>query len=65
MATRSPSPTKKQIGIRLPARLSNQLDALAVREHNSVSSIVRRLLTTAIRRERRARQADSNDEADR
>lgn len=38
----------KQIGIRVPARMSDQLEALARAENNSTSSVVRRLLTQAL-----------------
>ena len=50
MANRLP-PRTKQLGIRVPARLGDRLDALAAREHNSVSSVVRRLLTAALTRD--------------
>lgn len=47
-ALRLPTAPAKQIGIRVPARMSDQLEALARRENNSTSSIVRRLLTQAL-----------------
>lgn len=42
------STATKQIGIRVPARLSDRLEAIARRESNNVSSVVRRLLTSAL-----------------
>jgi predicted DNA-binding protein len=41
------NPTR-QVGIRLPKHMGDQLEALARRENNGVSSIVRRLLTKAL-----------------
>lgn len=41
-------PATKQLGIRLPVRLSDRLQAIARHESNNVSSVVRRLLTTAL-----------------
>lgn len=38
----------KQIGIRVPVSLSDQLEALARKESNGVSAVVRRLLTVAL-----------------
>lgn len=42
-------PTKKVLGVRVPAGLNDQLEAMARRENNGVSTIVRRLLTEALR----------------
>jgi predicted DNA-binding protein len=41
-------PATKQLGIRLPARLTDRLQAIARHESNSVSSVARRLLTAAL-----------------
>jgi Arc/MetJ-type ribon-helix-helix transcriptional regulator len=45
----SPEAPTKQIGVRVPAHVNDQLDALAQRENNSISAVVRRLLTKALR----------------
>ena len=42
----------KQIGIRVPTDLSDQLKAIARRERNGLSSVVRRLLVAALACER-------------
>jgi predicted DNA-binding protein len=39
----------KLIGIRVPAHMNDQLEALAKRENNGVSAVIRRLLTQALR----------------
>jgi predicted DNA-binding protein len=39
----------KQLGIRLPASLNDRLVAIARSESNNVSSVVRRLLTAALK----------------
>ena len=54
MSNTTSQPTK-QIGIRVPAQLVEQLAACAALEHNSVSSVVRRLLTAALKRDAAAR----------
>lgn len=38
----------RQLGIRVPIRLSDQLEALARRENNGVSAVCRRLLAAAL-----------------
>jgi hypothetical protein len=38
----------KQIGLRVPARMGAQLEAMARRENNGVSAVIRRLLTAAL-----------------
>lgn len=38
----------KQIGIRIPPQMNDQLEALARRERNGVSSVIRRLLAAAL-----------------
>jgi hypothetical protein len=38
----------KQIGLRVPARMGAQLEALAQRENNGVIAVIRRLLTLAL-----------------
>jgi predicted DNA-binding protein len=43
-----PRPATKQIGIRLPVRLTDRLEAIARAESNQLSSVVRRLLTAAL-----------------
>jgi predicted DNA-binding protein len=43
-----PAPTAKQIGIRIPLDLIDRLEAIARRENNGLSAVVRRLLTAAI-----------------
>ena len=40
--------SSKQLGIRLPATLNDRLVAIARGESNSVSTVVRRLLTVAL-----------------
>ena len=40
--------TTRQLGIRVPARMGDQLAALARKENNGVSALVRRLLTEAL-----------------
>ena len=40
------------VGLRLPAHLIEQIDAIARRESNGKSSVVRRLLTQALANER-------------
>jgi hypothetical protein len=47
-STHPDTPALKQIGIRVPARMSDQLEALARRENNGVSAVIRRLLTAAL-----------------
>lgn len=42
------SDARVQIGIRVPARISDQLKAIALAENNGVSAVVRRLLTAAL-----------------
>jgi hypothetical protein len=51
---RSDAPAR-QLGIRLPAHMGEQLEAMARRENNGISAVVRRLLTAAL--------ADSNGAA--
>jgi hypothetical protein len=41
-------PSHKQIGVRVPRRLSDKLESIARRENNSTGSVVRRLLTAAL-----------------
>ena len=41
----------KQLALRVPAHIDHQLGALAQRENNSISAVVRRLLTAALARE--------------
>lgn len=43
--------TTRVIGVRLPARMTDQLEALARRENNGISAVVRRLLTAALSHE--------------
>jgi len=48
----SPDDSKgKPLGIRVPTRLNDQLEAIAQREGNGVSAVVRRLLNDALTRE--------------
>ena len=42
------SAAAKSIGVRVPAHMGDQLEALARRENNGVSAVVRRLLTAAL-----------------
>ena len=55
--TRKPTSIKlalqKQLGIRLSPDMTTQLEAIARREQNPVSSVARRLLTTALAQERK------------
>lgn len=46
-----PESATKSIGIRVPVLLGKQLEALARRENNGVSAVVRRLLTAALSHE--------------
>lgn len=39
------------IGVRVPVAMYQNLEAIAARENNNVSSVVRRLLTEAVKRE--------------
>ncbi len=50
LTTTAPKPhtSLKQIGIRVPARMNDQLEAIAKRENNGVSAVVRRLLAAAL-----------------
>lgn len=43
-----PKSARRSIGVRVPARMGDQLQALARRENNGVSAVVRRLLTEAL-----------------
>lgn len=55
-----------QIGIRVPAKMGDQLAAIADRENNGASAVVRRLLAEALQREeatRGERRAAHGDEA--
>jgi hypothetical protein len=45
----TPPPSTRQLGIRVPARISDRLEALAASENNRISSVVRRLLTSALK----------------
>ncbi len=48
----SPEVTK-QIGIRLPVRIAEKLEAMARRESNGVSAVCRRLLSSGLALEER------------
>jgi hypothetical protein len=48
--------TFKQIGIKVPQRLGDQLVALARRESNGVSAVCRRLLTEALEHDKLVRK---------
>jgi hypothetical protein len=50
-------PRPVQIGVRVPAKLGDQLAAIAERENNGVSAVVRRLLAEALQREQGTRDA--------
>jgi predicted DNA-binding protein len=41
----------KQVGIKMPPALSQRIEAIAARENNGVSAVVRRILTAGIERE--------------
>ena len=56
-------PSTKQLGIRVPARMGERLDALAKGEHNSVPAVVRRLLTSALKHEPERRDDHGNEAA--
>jgi hypothetical protein len=43
-----PDALHKQLGIRVPVQLSDQLEAIAKREHNGVAAVCRRLLASAL-----------------
>jgi predicted HicB family RNase H-like nuclease len=43
--------TTKYVGVRVPLRLAARLEAMARAENNGLSSVVRRLLTTAVNNE--------------
>jgi metal-responsive CopG/Arc/MetJ family transcriptional regulator len=45
----------KQIGIKVPLRLSDRLEEIARRESNGISAVCRRLLTEALEREKTER----------
>jgi hypothetical protein len=47
-ATETRQPAAKQIGVRVPADLQIQLEAIARREHNGVAAVCRRLITAAL-----------------
>lgn len=50
-STKTPRPVcaaAKHIGLRVPIQISDRLEAIARREHNGVSAVVRRLLTAAL-----------------
>lgn len=55
----------RQIGIKMPARLSDRLEAIARRESNGISAVCRRLLEEALPREesRLGRRREGGDEA--
>jgi predicted HicB family RNase H-like nuclease len=40
--------SSKQLGVRVPTHINDQLEAIAKRESNGVSAVVRRLLTAAL-----------------
>jgi len=44
------------IGTRIPAALNARLEAIALREHNRVSAVIRRLLSDGIERDDQARK---------
>jgi hypothetical protein len=44
------------IGARIPTALNERLGSIARREHNHVSSVVRRLLSDGVDREEKARE---------
>jgi predicted transcriptional regulator len=41
----------KHVGVKMPAGLSRKIEAIAAAENNSVSAVVRRILTAGIERE--------------
>jgi hypothetical protein len=42
----------KTISFRVPARLERELEAIANREHNSISATIRRIVSVGLRSER-------------
>jgi hypothetical protein len=46
------------VAFRMPANLEQEITAIAQRDHNTVSSTLRRLLASALRVERRAVDSD-------
>ena len=49
----------KQLGLRVPASISKRLAAIARKENNRMSAVMRRLLTAALDREDAAHAASS------
>ena len=47
----APTISSKIISLRIPAHLEQQLEALASRDHNSLSATARRLISIALRSE--------------
>jgi hypothetical protein len=58
MAAPTPTLATKIVAVRMPPRLERQLGAIAERDSNTVSAVVRRLLTIGLRCESRSSEAD-------